>query len=50
MNAFVKWSAGVIAFLMMVGIFSRLVTFSGTPKTIQAATKAVANLFNGAFS
>lgn len=49
MKLALKTLAGIGTFLVVVAIMSRLLTFQQTPQLITNGSKAVTNLFNGAF-
>ena len=50
MNKVQAWTIGVLSFLGVMAIVSRLLTTPETPNTINTAVKALTNLFNGAFN
>lgn len=49
MNRVAGWTIAILSFLGVMAIISRLLTTKETGSTIDNASKAVANLFNGAF-
>jgi hypothetical protein len=49
MSGVVAWFGGVIAFVTIVAVMSRLLTLKQFPQYITNASNALANLFKGAF-
>jgi hypothetical protein len=45
----VAWTIGILSFLGVMAILSRLLTTPESASTIDNAVKAIQNLFNGAF-
>lgn len=43
------WALGVLSFLGVMAIFSRLITFPGTATTVDNSVKTGQHLFTGAF-